>query len=144
MRFKRLRNWFVNKIACPDNRLILEENKLINELITAKAFTGIGADDKMYLDGEPVPKLICMIFHEYKWEHFPTTGGMCAISHLQVLTHVETGKFFVGRMVVYLNPDEGLALETLTKDSDYFDTEEALYQGISPKLLDTIKSLITH
>ena len=61
-----------------------------------------------------------------------------------ILTAPKTGKLFVGRMGLYLYPGEGLVLETLTKESDYYDSSAELLQDISPDLLQRVKSLTSH
>lgn len=143
MKFNKLRNWLATKIAGSDKRCILEENAKINKLIEAKAFTGI-KDDTMYLDGITIPDLVRDIFPEYLWEKFFNTGAMIAISAHQILDHHDKGKLFVGRMGLYLYPGEGLVLETLTKESDYFDSLEELKQKVNPDILDKLQSFNIH
>jgi hypothetical protein len=143
MNINSIRNWLATKIAGSDKRCILEENAKINKLIEAKAFTGI-KDDTMYLDGETIPDLVRSIFPEYLWDKFYNSGAMIGVSHIQILTEPKSGKLFVGRMGLYLYPSEGLVLETLTKESYYYDSTAELLQGITPDLLEKVKSLTVH
>ena len=143
MSINSIRNWLATKIASSDKRCILEENAKINKLIEAKAFTGI-KDDTMYLDGITIPDLVREIFPEYLWDKFLNTGAMIAVSHIQILDHHDNGKLFVGRMGLYLYPGEGLVLETLTKESDYFDSLEELKQKVDPSTLEKLQSLAIH
>lgn len=144
MRLKRIRRFIRRLVASPDERLILEENAVINKIIEAKAFSGI-REGKMYLNGVSMPELVSTLWPNHDWEHFPTTGGMVAITCLQILEEKDgTNRKFVGRLVVYLEPDIGLTLEILTKDSGYYRNTKALLQDIDPELLNQLKSLTIH
>jgi hypothetical protein len=143
MKFKRIRRFIHNLVASPDEKLILKENERINQLIEAKCFTGI-KDGKNYVSGVSIPELISLIWPEHSWKYFPELGGIIAITSLQITKYPNKDKFFLGRLAVYLDDEEGLSIQVLTKDSNYYNSQKDLLQGIDAELLNKLKSLTVH
>ena len=142
-RFKRIRRFIRNLVASPDELLILKENKLINELIVAKTFSGV-KEGKQYLSGMTMIELVSLIWPDHSWELFPEYGGIIAITSLQITEYPGKSKFFIGRLAIYLDAEEGLTLQVLTKDSEYYNSQKDLLQNIDAKVLDKLKSLTIH
>ncbi len=143
MKFKRLRRYIRKLVSCPGDMLILKENELINQLIQVKCFTGI-KHGEAYLKGLTIQELVSLIWPEHSWERFPVDGGIIAITSLQISQYPGNSKFFLGRLAVALDAVEGLSIQVLTKESDYYTSQKDLFQNIDLELLNRLKSLTVH